>query len=48
MYMLSRFVFVRYATQLLKEGVSLLRWVLIVVIWLFVVKRLLQLGHWAR
>ena len=47
-YALSRFVFVRYASQLLKEGVSLLRWVLIIVIWLFVVKRLLQLGHWAR
>ena len=46
--MFSRFVFVRYASQLLKEGVSLLRWLLTIVICLFVVKRLLQLEHWAR
>ena len=29
--MFPRFVFVRYASQLLKEGVSLLRWLLTIV-----------------
>ena len=43
-----RFVFVRYASQLVKEGVSLLRWVVIIFICLYMGKRALQLEHWAR
>ena len=43
-----RFVFVRYASQLVKEGVSLLRWVTIIFICLYMGKRALQLEHWAR
>ena len=38
----------RYASQLVKEGVSLLRWVSIIFICLYMGKRALQLEHWAR
>ena len=41
-------MFVRYASQLVKEGVSLLRWLVILVICVFIGKRALQLEHWAR
>ena len=41
-------MFVRYASQLVKEGVSLLRWVSIIFICLYMGKRALQLEHWAR
>ena len=38
----------RYASQLVKEGVSLLRWVTIIFLCLYMGKRALQLEHWAR
>ena len=41
-------MFVRYASQLVKEGVSLLRWVTIIFLCLYMGKRALQLEHWAR
>ena len=44
----GRYVFVRYASQLVKEGVSLLRWVTIIFLCLYMGKRALQLEHWAR
>ena len=43
-----RFSFVRFASQLVTEGVSLLRWLVILVISVFIGKRAIQLGHWAR
>ena len=43
-----RFVFVRFASQLMKEGVSLLRWLVILIICVIIGKRTIQLGHWAR
>ena len=43
-----RFSFVRFASQLVTEGVSLLRWLVILIICVFIGKRAIQLGHWAR